>query len=96
MKNSFLFLLITKLVAQPPPHDYSKYFIEAGKTWIDVDYVGDNHIGHKLDIFLPKTGKASYPVVVVIYGSAWFSNSSKASNFHVGLDQALLEGGFAE
>ena len=83
------------MVAQPPPPDYSKFFIESSKAWVDVDYVGDGIIGHKLDIFLPKTGKAPFPVVIVIYGSAWFSNSSKSANFHVGLDQALLNGGLA-
>ena len=94
-KLIFLLLLSTKLVAQPQPPDYSKFFIESSKSWVDVDYVGDGIIGHKLDIFLPKTGKAPFPVVIAIYGSAWFSNSSKSANFQVGLDQALLNGGFA-
>jgi acetyl esterase/lipase len=94
-KIIFLFLVSTNLVAQPPAPDYSKFFIESSKSWVDVDYVGDGLIGHKLDVFLPKTGKAPFPVVIAIYGSAWFSNSSKSANFHVGLDQALLEGGFA-
>lgn len=91
----FLFLLCTKLVAQPPAPDYSKSFIESSKSWVDVDYVGDGIIGHKLDIYLPKTGQAPFPVIIAIYGSAWFSNSSKSANFHVGLDQALLSEGFA-
>ena len=73
-KLIFLLLLSTKLVAQPQPPDYSKFFIESSKSWVDVDYVGDGIIGHKLDIFLPKTGKAPFPVVIAIYGSAWFSN----------------------
>ncbi len=94
-KIIFLLLLSTSLVAQPPAPDYSKSFIESSKCWVDVDYVGDGIIGHKLDIYLPKTGQAPFPVVIAIYGSAWFSNSSKSANFHVGLDQALLEGGFA-
>jgi acetyl esterase/lipase len=91
-----LFIIVSiKLVAQPPPPDYSKFFIESSKTWVDVDYVGDGLVGHKLDIFLPKIGKGPFPVVIAIYGSAWFSNSSKSANFHVGLDQALLNDGFA-
>ncbi len=94
-KFIFLFLLSTQLVAQPGPPDYSKFFIEASKSWVDVDYVGDGIIGHKLDVFLPKTGNGPFPVVIVIYGSAWFSNSSKSANYHVGLDQALLGAGFA-
>lgn len=94
-KLIFLLLLSTRLAAQPPAPDYSKFFIESSKSWVDVDYVGDGIIGHKLDVFLPKTGKAPFPVVIAIYGSAWFSNSSKAANSHVGLDQALLNAGFA-
>jgi acetyl esterase/lipase len=62
---------------------------------VDVDYAGDGIIGHKLDIFLPRTGIAPFSVVIVIYGSAWFSNSSKSANFLVGLGQALLNDGFA-
>lgn len=81
--------------AQGPAPNYSKAAIESSTSWIDVDYVGDGIIGHKLDIFLPKSGKAPYPVVVTIYGSAWFSNSSKAACFNDGLGQTLLQNGFA-
>lgn len=35
---------------------------------------------HKLDIYLPEAVKPTYPVVVVIYGSAWLSNSSKGTD----------------
>jgi len=46
----------------------------------DIDYVGDNHVGHKLDIYFPKDdGKATHPVIIHIYGSAWGSNNSKGS-----------------
>lgn len=30
-----------------------------------------------LDIYLPEAEKPIYPVVVVIYGSAWFGNAIK-------------------
>ncbi len=46
----------------------------------DIDYVGDNHIGHKMDVYFPKDdGKSTHPVLIHIYGSAWGSNSSKGS-----------------
>lgn len=46
----------------------------------DIDYVGDNHVGHKMDIYFPKDdGKSTHPVVIHIYGSAWGSNNSKGS-----------------
>ncbi len=82
-------------MTQQGSNEYIKSAIESSKLWIDIDYVGDNHIGHKMDIFLPKGSKAPFPVVVMIYGSAWFSNSSKATGFKEGLGQALLQNGFA-
>ena len=69
--------------------------IESSKFWKDMDYVGDGIVGHKLDVFLPKNGKAPFPVVVCIYGSAFFSNNSKAATFSGGLGQRLLKEGFA-
>mgnify|MGYP003292112216 CR=1 FL=1 len=46
----------------------------------DIDYVGDNHIGHKMDVYFPKDdGQATHNVIIHIYGSAWGSNNSKGS-----------------
>jgi acetyl esterase/lipase len=69
--------------------------IEQGKEWIDVDYVGDGIVGHKLDIHLPKNGTGPFSVIICVYGSAFFSNSSKGVVFKEGIGQALLNGGFA-
>ena len=49
--------------------------MEYSQKFADVNYVGDDQAYHTLDIYLPKVEKASYPVVIHIYGSAWFSNS---------------------
>lgn len=67
---------------------------QAEKTWLDVDYVGDNITGHKMDIHVPDDGKDSHKVVVLIYGSAWFSNNSKVDAFN-SYGKQLLDGGFA-
>lgn len=75
---------------------FAKGAIESSRHWLDIDYVGDGIIGHKLDVHLPKTGSAPYPAVIAIYGSAWFSNSSKANTFSDGnIGQKLLENGYA-
>lgn len=98
MKQIFtlFFLLIgTEIFAQTAEPNFSLSAIESSKTWIDIDYVGDGIIGHKLDVFLPKKGKAPFPIIVTIYSSAWFSNSAKGSVFKEGLGQALLNNGFA-
>jgi acetyl esterase/lipase len=97
MKNlSFILLLISiTSFSQPKEIDVTKTAIESSKHWLDVDYVGDGFIGHRLDIHLPKHGIAPFPVVIAIYGSAFFSNSSKAAVFNDGWGQKLLENGFA-
>ena len=64
------------------------------KSWKDLDYVGDGKVYHKLDIYLPQTEKPTYPVVVVIYGSAWFSNNLKETVLS-SLGKPLLDAGFA-
>jgi len=43
----------------------------------DIDYVGDEHIGHRLDIYHPTEGTGPFPVVIFIYGSAWASSNKK-------------------
>ena len=45
----------------------------------DIDYFGDGHIGHKLDIYYPNDGMPVHNVIIHIYGSAWGSNNSKGS-----------------
>lgn len=62
--------------------------------WTDVDYVGDGIEPHRLDIHLPETGKGPFPAVIVIYGSAWFSNRLKDTAFSI-LGPPLLQSGFA-
>jgi len=64
------------------------------KSWKDINYAGDTMVYHRLDIYLPKVEKSAYPVVVAIYGSAWFGNNLKESAFTT-LGKALLDAGFA-
>ncbi|MDY4967687.1 MAG: alpha/beta hydrolase-fold protein [Prevotella sp.] len=68
--------------------------ISAQKRWSDIDYVGDGQTGHKLDIYTPDDGQPTHKVVVLIYGSAWFSNNSKTDAFKA-YGQQLLDAGFA-
>ncbi|WP_332368882.1 alpha/beta hydrolase [Spirosoma telluris] len=82
-------------MAQNQTIDVNRRAIESARYWLDLDYVGDGIVGHKLDIHIPKIGKAPFPVVICIYGSAWRSNSWKANTFIEGPGQALLSKGFA-
>ena len=63
-------------------------------TFKDVNYAGDNMEAHRLDIYLPETGQDRYKVIVVIYGSAWFSNNMKGTAY-AALGKVLTDAGFA-
>ena len=69
--------------------------MEYSEKFADVDYVGDGKTYHKLDIYLPKEQKDSYPVVIHTYGSAWSSNNSKGSADLNTICAALLDAGYA-
>lgn len=63
-------------------------------TYQDIDYVGDGLEGHKLDIYIPEDGAATHKVVVIIYGSAWFSNNAKLMAY-MSVGKPLTDRGFA-
>ncbi len=69
--------------------------LETSKEWKDVNYAGDDQAYHTCDIYLPKKEAKSYPVVIHVYGSAWFSNSSKGNADLGTIVKALLDAGFA-
>ena len=69
--------------------------LETSQEWKDVNYAGDGQPFHTCDIYLPKQEKASYPVVIHIYGSAWFSNNSKGAADLGTIVKSLLEAGYA-
>lgn len=69
--------------------------MEYSEKFSDVDYVGDNQTYHKMDIYLPKEQKDSYPVVIHTYGSAWSSNNSKGSADLNTICASLLKAGYA-
>lgn len=64
------------------------------RSWKDVNYAGDTMVYHNLDIYLPAHAQSDYPVIMVIYGSAWFGNSFKGMAMQT-LGKPLLEAGFA-
>lgn len=69
--------------------------MEYSHKFADINYAGDGEVFHNLDVYLPKVEKDSYPVVVHIYGSAWFSNNSKGMADLGTIVQALLDAGYA-
>lgn len=103
MKNSLLAaasLLLTLSASAQPAGGFGGWQMpeikmECSQKFADINYAGDNEVYHTLDIYLPKVAKASYPVVVHIYGSAWFSNNSKGMADLGTIVQALLDAGYA-
>ena len=69
--------------------------MHCGQKFADINYAGDGQAYHTMDIYLPDTPAERYPVVVHIYGSAWFSNSSKGTADLGTICAALLKAGYA-
>ena len=69
--------------------------MEYSAKFADLNYAGDDQAYHTLDVYIPKVKKDAYPVVVHIYGSAWYSNSSKGVADLGTIVQALLDAGYA-
>lgn len=56
----------------------------------DAEYVTDGHERHKLDLYVPKSGDASKPLVVFIHGGGWQNGSKNINQL-----RPLLSEGFA-
>ena len=62
--------------------------------WEDINYADDELVSHRMDVYLPGVSKASYPAVIVVYGSAFFGDDMKQIAFKT-LGKPLLNSGFA-
>ena len=88
-------------VAQPQGGPGGFAMPENNATFKDINYAGDDQEAHRLDIWLPGSAAASpgaptqkHKVVVIIYGSAWFSNNMKLMAY-MSLGKSLNDAGFA-
>ncbi len=93
-------LCLTSVVMAQPQGGFGGFQVpqvklETSQEWKDVNYAGDDQAYHTCDIYLPKKEQASYPVVIHIYGSAWFSNNSKGMADLGTIVKVLLEAGYA-
>ena len=96
MKKLFFSLFAClALTAMAQPQGFGGFQMpENNATFKDVNYAGDDMEAHRMDIYLPKTNKDKYKVVVAIYGSAWFSNNMKGMT-HMSIGKPLEDAGFA-
>jgi acetyl esterase/lipase len=62
----------------------------------NIPYANDTLKKHLLDIYLPPTGKKSYPVVIWIHGGAWMSNDKYADmDYMRHTVKAFIDSGYA-
>ena len=88
-------MLFFALVVNAQPQGFGGFQMpETNPQYRDVNYAGDDLEAHRMDIYLPETGKDAYKVVVVIYGSAWFANNMK-SMAYMSIGKPLVDAGFA-
>lgn len=94
MKKTFLSIIamIISIMAIAQPTGFQ--MPETHPDFADINYAGDDLEGHKLDIYIPKDGKEKHPLIVVIYGSAWFSNNFKNAAY-MSLGKPLTDAGYA-
>lgn len=105
MKKSILSLLVAAATVLPVTaqnfgfggNQQSDRKAEYSEKIADLNYADDGQAFHTLDVYIPKTKKPKkgYPVIVHIYGSAWFSNSSKGMADINTICAALLDAGYA-
>ena len=65
------------------------------EKFADINYADDGQAYHTLDIYLPEKKQDKYPVVMHIYGSAWFNNNGKGQADLGTICAALLKAGYA-
>lgn len=83
-----LFLLISVFIS------IASFGQQFSHCWKDINYANDTITAHMLDIYLSAEPQLSYPVVISIYGSAWFADNLKGADLPI-LGNALLNAGFA-
>lgn len=95
MKKSILTLItmLGAVLASAQPQGFQMPPMPA-PNFADVNYAGDSLEAHNLDIYLPNDGKEKHPLIVVIYGSAWFGNNLKKAAY-MPLGKALNDAGYA-
>jgi len=81
MKRTLFFFGLAFLSLKISAQNFNpvKDVFPAGTEHFDnIPYANDTLKKHLLDVYVPPTGKSSYPVVVWIHGGAWMSNDKYA------------------
>jgi acetyl esterase/lipase len=74
-----ILLLLTFSFSASPQSNPKKDIFPTGTVMHEnIPYANDTLKKHLLDIYLPPTGKSSYPLVIWIHGGAWMLNDKYA------------------
>ncbi|MDG1106195.1 MAG: alpha/beta hydrolase [Cyclobacteriaceae bacterium] len=63
--------------------------------WENINFVGDDDLGHLLDIYISSQGAGPFPIVISIAGSVWTDNNKFWAYKYGGQGEELAENGFA-
>ncbi len=89
-----ILLLLLVLILSTTPALAQRGDLKIGASWKNLSYAADTLTGHRMDIYLPANDEKTYPVIVVIAGSAWFGNDTKERAFTL-IGSSLLRAGYA-
>ena len=91
------FLIIFTLKASAQTDNPKKDIFPQGTVMYgNISYANDTLKKHLLDIYLPPTGKSSYPIVVWIHGGGWMTNDKYADmGYMVNTVKGFIESGYA-
>jgi acetyl esterase/lipase len=89
---SFLTYSVNAQSVNPKINHFPKGTVLSG----NIPYANDTLKKHLLDIYLPPTGKSSYPVVIWIHGGAWMLNDKYADmDYMRNTARGFIDSGYA-
>jgi len=92
---ALFFATVISAVAQPANRVLS-LFPKGTILYDNIPYANDTLKKHQLDIYLPSTGKSSYPVVIWIHGGAWMLNDKYADMSYMAQTvKGFIDSGYA-
>lgn len=81
------------VIRRKPGEFYRPASREGIKEYLDIDYIGDDSVYHKLDVYRPASASGEkLPVIINIHGGGWVQGSKEGSYSYC---QALALQGFA-
>ena len=92
----FCFVILANCATAQPGNPKKDIFPPGTVMYGDIPYANDTLKKHLLDIYLPRTGKSSYPLVIWVHGGAWRTNDKYADmGYMVNTVKGFIDSGYA-